>query len=83
MNQRMLPCFSSMNNTNENPTANQFENWSITHYGTLLDMYETFLRDCPMDPDADKGFGYFKEYIYENAQDVVATWHNPNKYENN
>jgi hypothetical protein len=80
MNQRMLPCFSSMNNTNENPTANQFQNWSIIHFDTLVDMYETFQQDCP---DSEQSLDYFIQYMYENAQDVVATWHNPNKYENN
>ena len=80
MNQRMLPCFSSMNNSNENPTANQFENWSIIHFDTLVDMYETFQQDCP---DSEQSLDYFIHYMYENAQDVVATWHNPNKYENN
>ena len=80
MNQCMLPCFSSMNNTNENPTANQFENWSIIHFDTLVDMYETFQQDCP---DSEQSLDYFIHYMYENAQDVVATWHSPNKYENN
>ena len=74
MNQRMLPCFSSMNNTNENPTANQFENWSITHFDTLVEMYETFQQDCP---DSEQSLDFFIQYMYENAQDVVATWHNP------
>ena len=74
MNQRMLPCFSSMNNTNENPTANQFENWSIIHFDTLVDMYETFQQDCP---DSEQSLDFFIQYMYENAQDVVATWHNP------
>jgi len=80
MNQRMRPCFSSMNNSNENPTANQFQNWSIIHFDTLVDMYETFQQDCP---DSEQSLDYFIQYMYENAQDVVATWHNPNKYENN
>jgi hypothetical protein len=80
MNQRVLPCFSSMNNTKSNPTANQFENWSIIHFDTLVDMYETFQQDCP---DSEQSLDYFIQYMYENAQDVVATWHNPNKYENN
>jgi hypothetical protein len=57
--------------------ANQFENWSITHFDTLVEMHEVFQRDCAMDPDADKGLTFFIEYMYENAQDVVATWHNP------
>ena len=80
MNQRVLPCFRSMSDTNENPTANQFQNWSIIHFDTLVDMYETFQQDCP---DSEQSLDYFIQYMYENAQDVVATWHNPNKYENN
>mgnify|MGYP003118895799 FL=1 len=80
MNQRVLPCFRSMSDTNENPTANQFQNWSIIHFDTLVDMYETFQKDCP---DSEQSLDYFIGYMYENAQDVVATWHNPNKYENN
>ena len=70
----MLPCFSSMNNSNENPTANQFQNWSIIHFDTLVDMYETFQQDCP---DSEQSLDFFIQYMYENAQDVVATWHNP------
>ncbi len=69
-----------MSDTNENPTANQFQNWSIIHFDTLVDMYETFQQDCP---DSEQSLDYFIQYMYENAQDVVATWHNPNKYENN
>ncbi len=60
------------NNTSN--TANQFENWSITHFDTLVEMYETFQQDCP---DSEQSLDFFIQYMYENAQDVVATWHNP------